>query len=77
MAEWKQYRRMNTAEMRPVVPGEDLSKISISAPDAFLMGSDIDAFNRGFVARNPKNHDDQWYISRAYFDANFEQATGY
>jgi hypothetical protein len=24
------------------------------------------------VARNPANHDDQWLVARAYFDANFE-----
>lgn len=70
MSDWNQYRRTNIAEMRSYVPGEDLSKISVSGPDAALLGSE--EFDKGFVARNPQNHDDQWYVARAYFDANFE-----
>ena len=28
--------------------------------------------DHGMVARNPSNHADQWYVARAYFEANFE-----
>ncbi len=72
MTEWKQYRRTNIAEMRPIVKGEDLEGISISAPDDLLRYNDPAAFDLGFVARNPQNHADEWYVSRADFDANFE-----
>lgn len=74
MSDWNQYRRTNIAEMRAYVPGEDRdqTKISVSGPDLLLALSDEEEFNRGFVARNPQNHDDQWYVARAYFDANFE-----
>ena len=72
MTEFKRYRRTNVAEMRAFVPGEDTSKLSISEADRELCLRDIDEFQRGFVARNPENHADQWYVARAYFDANFE-----
>lgn len=72
MTEWKQYRRTNIAEMRAFVPGEDTSKFSVSEPDRQLCVNDIDEFQRGFVARNPQNHAEQWYVARAYFDVNFE-----
>ncbi len=71
--EWKQYRRSNLAEMRPVVEGESLADISVSAPDNELFMEDREEFNRGFVARNPQNHADQWYVARKYFNANFEE----
>lgn len=66
MTEWKHYRRTGIAEMRPYVPGEDLSGISVSDQDTPGPG--------GMVARNPRNHDDQWYVAKAYFEANFEEA---
>ncbi len=69
---WAKYRRTNVAEMRPIVTGEDLVGVSISGPDNQLRKDDPTAFDLGFIARNPQNHDDMWYVSRAYFDANFE-----
>ncbi len=68
---WAKYRRTNVAEMRPIVKGEDLEGISISEPDNQLRYDDPAAFDLGFIARNPQNHTDQWYVARAYFDANF------
>ncbi len=67
MEEFKDYQRKELSQMRPYVKGEDLLKISISAED--YPESDI-----GMVARNPKNHKDQWYVARKYFDDNFELA---
>lgn len=69
MSEWKQYRRTNIAEMRPYVPGEDLSGISVS-------DTDNPETDRGMIARNPKNHEDQWYVARKYFEDNFEPLEG-
>lgn len=67
---FKNYRRTNIAEMRPHVAGEDMTNISVSNPDKLNGGPDAD---RGMVARNPKNHDDQWYVARKYFEDNFEE----
>jgi hypothetical protein len=75
MIEWKQYRRTNIAEMRPVVKGEDLEGISISAPDNRLRYDNPSVFDLGYIARNPANHADQWYVARAYFEANFEPSS--
>jgi hypothetical protein len=63
---WQTYRRTTTAEMRPYVPGEDLTSISVSATDTPEVG--------GMIARNPTNHADQWYVAPQYFLDNFEQA---
>ncbi|MCK4782765.1 MAG: hypothetical protein KAV87_03365 [Desulfobacteraceae bacterium] len=48
--------------MRPYIPGEDLSNISIAEVDIPELG--------GMVARNPKNHKDQWYVAKQYFEDN-------
>ena len=64
MGEFEKYRRTNIAEMRPYVQGEDLSHISVSSQD------DPET-DMGMVARNPQNHDDQWYVARKYFEDNF------
>lgn len=67
MTEFKKYRRTNIAEMRPYIPGEDLTSVSVSPTDNPI--SDL-----GMIARNPKNHADQWYVARQYFEDNFESA---
>lgn len=64
---FKQYQRKGLSEMRPYIKGEDLSKISISALDN-------PEEDMGMIARNPLNHEDQWYVARKYFDANLEPA---
>jgi hypothetical protein len=66
MNNWKQYKRKGLSEMRPYVKGEDLSKISVS-------GTDNPEEDMGMVARNPKNHEDQWYVARKYFEDNLEE----
>lgn len=63
---FKKYRRTNIAEMRPYELGEDLSNISVSPVDD--PKNDL-----GMIARNPKNHDDQWYVAWNYFKENFEE----
>lgn len=65
MSQFKKYQRKGLSEMRPYVKGEDCSKISIA---------DVDnpETDMGMVARNPKNHDDQWYVARKYFEDNLE-----
>lgn len=65
--EWKQYRRVGLSEMRPYEKGEDLSAVSVSKED----NPETDM---GMIARNPKNHEDQWYVAKKYFDDNLELA---
>ncbi len=68
MSEFKKYRRKAIAEARPYVPGEVLpSKVSISEADQ-RAGSPKAG---DMIARNPVDHDDQWLIAAAYFEANF------
>lgn len=62
--EFKQYRRKGFSEMRPYIPGEDLTGISDSKEDIPEEG--------GMISRNPKNHTDQWYVSKKYFEDNLE-----
>ncbi len=64
MSEFKKYRRVGLSEMRPYVVGEDLSGISVNKEDSPELG--------GMVARNPKNHNDQWYVAKKYFEDNLE-----
>jgi hypothetical protein len=72
MSEFKQYRRTQIAEMRPYVEGEDLHKLPV------LSISQVD-FDNGspkagdMIARNPKNHIDQWLVAAQYFKDNFEE----
>jgi hypothetical protein len=68
-AEYKRYRRIQTAELRPYVLGEELNeRVSISAADR-AAGSPKEG---DMIARNPEDHDDQWLVAKEYFEANFE-----
>ena len=68
MSQFKQYQRTAIAEMRPYIRDESLVGISVSAVD--------DPVNdMGMIARNPKNHADQWYVARQYFLDNFKEIT--
>lgn len=68
MADFQQYRRKQIAELRPWQDGDDMSIVSISQPD-----KDAGSPKPGdMIARNPKNHDDQWLVAAAYFADNFE-----
>lgn len=64
---FKKYRRKGLSEMRSYVPGEDLTGISVSDADKSLPTLD-----GGYIARNPVNNTDQWYVAKAYFDQNLE-----
>jgi len=71
---WAYYRRTGLSEMRPYVLDEDLGGISVSDPDLEFMSISVVQGRDpgGYIARNPKNHADQWYVAQAYFDANLE-----
>lgn len=68
MSEFQQYRRKEIAELRRIYLGDDLSGVSISAVD-LEAGSPKPG---DMIARNPKNHADQWLVTAQYFADNFE-----
>jgi hypothetical protein len=85
MSEFTKYRRTQVAEMRPVTyydvevynkhAGElivmnekRVVKVSISVED-LANGSPKSG---DMIARNPKNHNDQWLVAEQYFNDNFE-----
>jgi hypothetical protein len=70
MNEFKSYRKKLVSEMRPYKQGEILYKVSISKED-IENGSPKPG---DMIARNPKNHNDQWLVSKEYFEDNFEPA---
>lgn len=76
-AEFKQYKRKGLSEMRQIVIGEDLTGVSISEPDKQLMKDFPNIFAQGYIARNPKNHADLWYVAKDYFDENLEPVDQY
>ena len=63
-----QYRRKQIAELRPYVSGERMDAISVGDVDR-AAGSPKAG---DMIARNPKNHADQWLVAAAYFAENFE-----
>lgn len=68
MAEFKQYRRKQIAELARWTPDFDMDGVSVSAPDRESGSPTVG----DMIARNPKNHDDQWLVAAAYFADNFE-----
>lgn len=74
MNEFKQYRRTQIAEMRPVTEAE------MTIMNAFDPAISVAAVDRAagspklgdMIARNPKNHNDQWLVAAQYFADNFE-----
>lgn len=68
MTDFHQYRRKQIAELRPYEAGENVDRVSISAPD-----KEAGSPKAGdMIARNPKNHADQWLVAAQYFADNFE-----
>jgi len=65
---WKYYKRKGHSEMRPYIIGEDISHVSISEADK-MNNSPKEG---DMIARNPKNHDDQWLVAKKYFEDNLE-----
>ena len=65
---YKKYRRTNIAEMRPFKKGEKLNGVSISDADKKNGSPKVG----DMIARNPKNHNDKWLVSKKYFKDNFE-----
>lgn len=63
-----QYRRKQIAELRPYQEGENIDTVSVAVVD-YQAGSPKAG---DMIARNPKNHADQWLVAAQYFEDNFE-----
>ena len=68
MSEFKFYKRKSISELRPYILGEDMTDISVSKEDT-LAGSPLP---NDLIARNPKNHKDQWLVAEQYAKDNLE-----
>ncbi len=66
---FKQYRRTQIAEMRPYKNNEEMLNVSVSSEDVKAGSPKIG----DMIARNPKNHNDQWLVAAQYFADNFEE----
>lgn len=73
MSEFKEYLRTSLGELRPYVPGEDLTSVCVS-PICVKQGSPQEG---DMIARDPKNHADQWLVSRDYFKDNYGNAVSH
>ena len=76
MSDFIQYRRTQIAEMRPVtIEEENSSATKMRSLGISVSPADIEngSPKRGdMIARNPKNHKDQWLVAQQYFNDNFE-----
>lgn len=61
---FKNYRKKLMQPMRPYVPGEDLTGISVNKEDTPELG--------GMIAVNPSNLEDKWYVGKDFFENNYE-----
>lgn len=59
------YRKKTQQAMRPYVPGEDLTGVSVNKEDTPGAG--------GMIAVNADNPSDKWYISKEFFETNYER----
>lgn len=72
MSEFKQHRRKQIAELRPITPSE------ISEGLEFNISVSNEDFKNGspklgdMIARDPNNHKDQWLVSQKDYEDNFE-----
>lgn len=83
MSEFKKYKRSQIAEIREVDTADlyrfaNYGKIEYSWSGVISISqADLDNGSPkigDMIARNPKNHLDQWLIAEQYFKDNFENA---
>ena len=83
MDNFKEYQRTQISEMRPITDFDlkafenDKSIHSLRDTEFKVSISDVDLKNGSpkigdMVARNPKNHNDQWLVAEEYFKDNFK-----
>ena len=64
--EYTLYRKASTQPLRPYIPGEDMTGVSVADVDTPEPG--------GMIACNPKNPSDRWYVAKDFFAANYVEA---
>lgn len=76
---FEKYKRTNVAEMRPVTE-EDIEIFeSLSSDELWFISISSEDLKNGsprlgdYIARNPKNHKDQWLVAEKYTKDNFEK----
>lgn len=82
MSKFKEYKRSQIAEMREVTQSdieqyESKDYISVFGWQYVVSISSVDKENGSpkigdMIARNPKDHNDQWLVDEQYFKDNFE-----
>jgi len=75
MEDFTKYRRTQIAEMRPVTQHESENQDAILDNDISVSQTDLENGSPklgDMIARNPKNHNDQWLVAKQYFQDNFE-----
>ena len=64
---FEKYRRKQVAELREYVEGDALEGVDVGT-EAAKAGSPKAG---DMIARDPKNHEDQWLVTAEYFRDNF------
>lgn len=68
MNEFTKHKREGVSEMRHYVPGEDLNGIGIPSGHTPKEGD--------WIARNPKDHSDEWLVTDEYYAENLSPVGG-
>jgi hypothetical protein len=63
MNEYKNYIKKALQQMRPYIPGEDLTEISVWDHDTPEEG--------GMIALNPDDPQDKWYVAKKFCEDNY------
>jgi len=62
----KEYRKKGTTPMIPWSPYVSMLGVSVWEGDTPELG--------GMIASNPSDPFDMWYVSKSYFEENYEEA---
>ena len=73
MSEFNKYRRKQIAELRALTQSEidEGLDFNISVSNEDLKNGSPKVGD--MIARNPKNHNDQWLVAKKYFEDNFDK----
>lgn len=69
---YKIYKRKGQIEARPATQADRSNyKISFSSADRDNLAIGTFKIEEGMIARNPDNHEDQWFINPVFFANNY------